>query len=102
MHLPTHSPAFTNAKKTRGLLASTNTREVKHLEVESFLAEQLGFCFKHAKLLKIIYGRYLITTDLRLPVFVMALSIDNCVNKSISETRLPSREGSQKHTNKKN
>lgn len=37
VHLPTQTPAVTKTKKTGGLLASTNTREAKQLEVESFL-----------------------------------------------------------------
>ena len=85
--MPTQTPGVNKTKKTAGLLAFTNTREAKQSEVESFLLNQLGERFKHAKLLEVSDGSYLITMDVRLPVFGKALSIEKRDMKSILRDR---------------
>jgi hypothetical protein len=78
------TPAVTKTKKTQGLSAAlSNNREAKQSEIESFLLGQLGDRFKHAKLLEVSEGSYLITMDVRLPVFGKALNIEKRDMKSI-------------------
>jgi len=51
--------------------------------LEKQLLAQLGDRFKHAKLLEVSEGSYLITMDVRLPVFGKAVILKNRDKKSI-------------------
>lgn len=68
------------SKKAAGL---TSTREQKQNDIEKQLLAQLGDRFKHAKLLEVSDGSYLITMDVRLPVFGKQLILKERDKKSI-------------------
>ena len=72
--------------------------------MESFLLNQLGDRFKHAKLLEVSDGSYLITMDVRLPVFGKALTIEKRDMKSILRDKAGYllKRDEQKYTSQRN
>lgn len=54
---------------------ASNNRDQKQGEIEKYLLNQLGDRFKHAKLLEVSEGSYLITMDVRLPVFGKSMGL---------------------------
>jgi hypothetical protein len=62
---------------------ASNNRDQKQGEIEKYLLNQLGDRFKHAKLLEVSEGSYLITMDVRLPVFGKSMSLAMRDKKSI-------------------
>jgi hypothetical protein len=72
--------------------------------VESFLVNQLGDRFKHAKLLEVSDGSYLITMDVRLPVFGKALTIEKRDMKRIlgDKASYLLKRDEQKYSSKRN
>jgi hypothetical protein len=64
----------------------------------------LGDRFKHAKLLEVSEGSYLITMDVRLPVFGKALNIDKRDMKSILRDKAGYllKRDAQKYTSQRN
>ena len=87
--LPTQTPAANKIKKGVPAIthAGPNLRETKQNEIERFLLNQLGDRFKHAKLLEVSEGSYLITMDVRLPIFGKAINIEKRDMKSILRDR---------------
>jgi hypothetical protein len=72
--------------------------------VDSFLLIQLGDRFKLAKLLEVSDGSYLITMDVRLPVFGKALTIEKRNMKSILRDKAGYllKRDEQKYTSQRN
>ena len=79
-------------------LIGPNAREQKQNDVEKQLLAQLGDRFKHAKLLEVSEGSYLITMDVRLPVFGKAMSLAQRDNKSILNRGYLLTQNPQKYT----
>ena len=72
--------------------------------MESFLLNQLGNRFKLAKLLEVSDGSYLITMDVRPPVFGKALTIEKRDMKSILRDKAGYllKRDEQKYTSQRN
>ena len=81
---------------------ASNNRDSKQSEIEKYLLGQLGDRFKHAKLLEVSEGSYLITMDVRLPVFGKALTLANRDKKSILNQGYLLTQNAQKYTSQRN
>jgi hypothetical protein len=77
------------------------TKESKQNAVERQLLEQLGDRYKHAKLLEVSDGSYLITLDIRLPIFGKQVQLKPRDKQSISNRGYLLTEQSGKYTSQR-